>query len=60
VIENSPSQCHQCMKILNGYDSGFLYETKTFKDHVYKNHQQVVDKLKWWAYHLLYMSAEMA
>jgi hypothetical protein len=28
---------HRCMRILNAYDSGFHYGTKTFKDHVYKS-----------------------
>jgi hypothetical protein len=32
---------YRCMRILNAYDSSFHYGTKTFKDHVYKSHQQV-------------------
>jgi hypothetical protein len=35
----------RCMRILNAYDSGFHYGTKTFKDHVYKSHRIV--KSKW-------------
>jgi hypothetical protein len=37
---------YRCMEILNAFDSGFRYGTKIFKDHVYKGHQQVVDKIE--------------
>jgi hypothetical protein len=28
------------MRILNAYDSGFRYGTKTFKDHIYRGYRQ--------------------
>lgn len=38
---------NHCARTIDAYASGCNYGTKTFKDHVYKGHRQVVDKSKW-------------
>lgn len=36
-----------CHKILEMYIDGYKYETKSFKDTIYRSHRQVIDKSKW-------------
>ncbi|RPB11554.1 hypothetical protein P167DRAFT_489137, partial [Morchella conica CCBAS932] len=36
-----------CMRILDTYQAGFTYGIMEFKERVYRNHRQVVDKSKW-------------
>ena len=38
---------HSCNRTIDAYSTGFQYGTKSFVEHVHKNHRQVVDKSKW-------------
>ena len=38
---------HHCDLTIDAYSTGFQYGTKSFVEHVHKNHRQVVDKSKW-------------
>ena len=35
------------MKVLDAYQSGFTYETNSFKDAVHKTHRRIDDKSKY-------------